>query len=112
MFEWSEEHRAVRDAVRQFVEREIVPRRDELEHGDLPPYDLLRQLYRTFGMDELARAQFARRLDGAPRGGEGGGGGAAFTIGSDTRGAFAPSFVRYARRCSRIAERSQATPQS
>mgnify|MGYP003472715461 CR=1 FL=1 len=31
MFEWSEEHAMVRDAVRQFVENEIRPRRDELE---------------------------------------------------------------------------------
>ncbi|HET7655090.1 MAG TPA: acyl-CoA dehydrogenase family protein, partial [Acidimicrobiales bacterium] len=31
MFEWSEEQLMIRDAVRQFVEKEIAPRRDELE---------------------------------------------------------------------------------
>src|SRR3954452_6228030 len=63
MFEWSEEHKMIRDAVRQFVEAEIVPKRDELEHGDLPPYDLLRKLYTTFGMDQMARDSFKRRID-------------------------------------------------
>ena len=49
MFEWSEELKMVRDAVRTFVDTEIRPHREELEHGDLPPYDLLRKLSRTFG---------------------------------------------------------------
>jgi acyl-CoA dehydrogenase len=63
MFEWSEEHRMIRDAVRQFVEAEIVPKRDELEHGDLPPYDILRKMFATFGMDVMAREQFKRRIE-------------------------------------------------
>src|SRR4051794_20741459 len=63
MFEWSEEHRMIRDAVRQFVDAEIVPKRDELEHGDLPPYDILRKLFATFGMDAMARDQFKRRIE-------------------------------------------------
>jgi len=53
----------IRDAVRQFVEAEIVPKRDELEHGDLPPYDILRKLFATFGMDAMAREQFKRRIE-------------------------------------------------
>jgi len=58
MFEWSEEHAMVRDAVRQFVDNEIRPRRDELEFGDVAPYDVLRKLFQTFGLDALAREQF------------------------------------------------------
>ncbi len=63
MFEWPEELLMVRDAVRQFVESEIRPHREELEFGDLPPYDLLRKLYSTFGMDALARDSFKKRID-------------------------------------------------
>ena len=63
MFEWSEEQLMIRDAVRQFVEAEIAPRRDELEFGDLPPYDLLRKLFSTFGMDAMAREGFKRRIE-------------------------------------------------
>jgi hypothetical protein len=60
----------IRDAVRQFVDNEIRPHREELEHGDLPPYDLLGKLYQTFGMDSMARDSFARRIEAertAPR---------------------------------------------
>src|SRR5581483_11296321 len=63
MFEWSEEQRMIRDAVRQFIEAEIVPKRDELEHGDLPPYDILRKLFATFGMDAMARESFKKRIE-------------------------------------------------
>ena len=62
MFEWSEEHATVRQFIRQFIEKEIVPLKDELEHGDLPPYDVLRKLLATFGMDTAARASFAKRI--------------------------------------------------
>src|SRR3954465_8907407 len=63
MFEWSEELQMMRDAVRQFVDNEVRPHREELEHGDLPPYDLLRKLYTTFGMGQTARGSFRRRID-------------------------------------------------
>jgi acyl-CoA dehydrogenase len=63
MFEWSEEQVMVRDAVRQFVENEIRPHRDELEFGDVPPYDILRKMFRTFGLDALAREQFKKRIE-------------------------------------------------
>ena len=63
MFEWSEEQQMIRDAVRQFVEAEIAPRRDELEHGDLPPYDILRKLFSTFGMDAMARERFKQQIE-------------------------------------------------
>ena len=63
MYEWSEELLMIRDAVRSFVDNEIRPHREELEHGDLPPYDLLRKLFSTFGMDAMARDSFKRRIE-------------------------------------------------
>ena len=63
MFEWSEEQLMIRDAVRQFVEAEIAPKREELEHGDLPPYDVLRKLFSTFGMDAMARERFKSQIE-------------------------------------------------
>ena len=62
MFEWSDEQKMLRDAVRQFIEKEIVPLQDDLEHGDLPPYEVLRKLFKTFGMDIAARDGFAKRI--------------------------------------------------
>ena len=62
MHEWSESQEMIRDAVRRFLEAEVAPKVEELEHGDLPPYDILRKLYATFGMDEMARARFAKQI--------------------------------------------------
>ncbi len=69
MFEWSDQQRQIRDMLRRFVEAEIVPQREAIEFGDTPPYDLLRKFLRTFGADEMAKAQFdadiAREKSGA-----------------------------------------------
>ena len=62
MIEWSETHLAIRDAFRRFVEIEIKPKLEELEHGDTPPYDILRKMVATFGLADLARARFAADL--------------------------------------------------
>ena len=64
MFQWSEEQQMIRTAVRQFVEAEVAPLREELEHGDLPPYGVLRKLFATFGMDAMARESVGGRLEG------------------------------------------------
>ncbi len=70
MFEWSEQHRQIRDMLRRFVQAEIVPHREALEFGDMPPYAILRKLLQTFGVDEMAKAQFQADLEreksGAP----------------------------------------------
>ena len=63
MYEWSEEHLMMRDAMRRFVEAEIVPNLEELEHGDTPPYEVLRKLWSTFGMDAAARDRFKRQME-------------------------------------------------
>lgn len=73
MIEWSETHLSIRDAVRRFVDAEIKPNREALEHGDLPPYGILRKLVATFGLGDMARMRFAADIakekarGGAPR---------------------------------------------
>jgi acyl-CoA dehydrogenase len=62
VIEWSDEQQMVRAAVRDFIEKEVVPHHRELEHGDLPPYDILRKLFATFGMDAMARDRFERQI--------------------------------------------------
>ncbi len=64
MIDWSDEQQMVRTAVRDFIAKEVVPHHRELEHGDLPPYDILRKLFTTFGMDAMARDRFARQMAG------------------------------------------------
>ena len=62
MIEWSESHQLIRETVRRFVEAEIVPNLEALEHGDMPPYDILRKLYATFGIDEMNGARFDKMI--------------------------------------------------
>jgi acyl-CoA dehydrogenase len=63
MIEWSETHLSIRDAVRRFVDAEVKPKLRELEHGDEPPYDVLRKLVATFGIADMARARFEADLE-------------------------------------------------
>jgi alkylation response protein AidB-like acyl-CoA dehydrogenase len=58
MIEWSEQHLMIQDMVRKFVQTEIVPNLEELEHGDKPPYDTMRKLVNTFGLGEAARLRY------------------------------------------------------
>jgi len=62
MIEWNEQHLMLRDAIRSFVEKEIKPNLEELEHGDTPPYDVLRKMMRTFGIDAMAKQRFERQM--------------------------------------------------
>jgi hypothetical protein len=86
MYEWSDEQLAIRDAVRRFVDEEVKPNVEELEHGETPPYDVIRKLYRTFGLDVMARESakkaIERKANGTPppERSEGGGGGAALML--------------------------------
>ena len=49
MLDWTDEQKMLRDALREFALREVVPLVGELEHGDLPPYDTLRKLFAAAG---------------------------------------------------------------
>jgi alkylation response protein AidB-like acyl-CoA dehydrogenase len=93
MIEWNEQHQMIREAMQRFVAEEIVPNVEALEHGDMPPYDIVRKLYSSFGMDEMARSRFektiekARKLEAgeitkeeARKGGGGGGDGAGLQL--------------------------------
>ena len=62
MLEWSDVDVAVRDAVREFVDKEIRPHLDALEEGDMPPYPIIRKLFSTFGIDTMAKESLERRL--------------------------------------------------
>ncbi|HKP41196.1 acyl-CoA dehydrogenase family protein [Mycobacterium sp.] len=62
MLEWSDVDLAVRDAVREFVDKEIRPHIDELESGEMEPYPIIRKLFSTFGIDAMARESLEKRL--------------------------------------------------
>jgi len=62
MIEWSEQHLMIRDLCRRFIDENIKPNHEALEHGDMPPYDIMRKMIRTFGLDEIARSRFDRMI--------------------------------------------------
>ena len=79
MLEWSDVDLAVREAVREFVDKEIRPNVDALESGEMEPYPIIRKLFSTFGIDVMARESLEKRLarmrDGGQRSGKAGSGG-------------------------------------
>ena len=69
MLEWSDVDVAVRDAVREFVDREVRPHVDDLESGDMAPYPVIRKLFSTFGIDAMAKESLEKRLAAMREGG-------------------------------------------
>ena len=60
--QWSDTDEMMRQAIREFVDAKIRPHVDELEHGDMPPYELLRTMFTTFGIDKMASEAVAKML--------------------------------------------------
>jgi len=90
MLEWTDVDLAVRDAVREFVDKEIRPHVDDLESGEMEPYPIIRKLFATFGIAEMARESLDKRLaklrDGGESSGKSSGGGGMFGGGSGGMG--------------------------
>jgi alkylation response protein AidB-like acyl-CoA dehydrogenase len=63
MIEWSETDLAVREAVREFIDKEIRPYVDELETGAMAPYGIIRKLFAAFGMDAMAAEALKKQLE-------------------------------------------------
>jgi alkylation response protein AidB-like acyl-CoA dehydrogenase len=63
MIEWSDTDLMVRDAVRQFIDKEIRPHLDELETGAMSPYPIARKLFSQFGLDVMAAEAVKKMLD-------------------------------------------------
>ncbi|MCU1654314.1 MAG: putative acyl-CoA dehydrogenase, partial [Pseudonocardia sp.] len=63
MIEWSETDVLIRDSVREFVDKEIRPHLDQLESGELPPYDIIRKLFAAFGIDVMAAQATTKMLE-------------------------------------------------
>src|SRR5438067_2514391 len=62
MIEWSDTELMIQDAVRAFVDKEVRPHVDALESGELPPYEIIRKLYSSFGIGAMAEAELRKSL--------------------------------------------------
>jgi hypothetical protein len=63
MIDWSENDLLIRDAMRQFIDKEVRPNIDALESGDMPPYPIIRKLFSQFGIDVMAGQAVKTMLD-------------------------------------------------
>lgn len=59
MFEFTEEHKMVRTMVRRWATEKLEPKVDDLEAGE-PPYELMRDFARTFGIPGMVKSAFER----------------------------------------------------
>jgi alkylation response protein AidB-like acyl-CoA dehydrogenase len=50
MMQWTEQHRAIRDQFRRFMERELAPATAALEAGELLPYPLMKKMVAELGL--------------------------------------------------------------
>ncbi|MDX1886162.1 acyl-CoA dehydrogenase family protein [Mycolicibacterium sp. 120270] len=99
MLEWSDVDIAVRDAVREFVDKEVRPHVDALESGEMEPYPIIRKLFATFGIDAMARDSLEKRLARMRDGGEKSGGGASGGMFGGDSGSAGMGFVVVSELC-------------
>jgi len=62
MIEWNEQQQMIQKMVRDFVAKEVVPNLDDIEYNGVPPYDILRKMIKTFGMDVMATQNFEKQI--------------------------------------------------
>src|SRR5688572_2717722 len=59
MHAFSQEHQMVRGLIRKWTQAKLEPRLDALEAGE-PPYEIMRDFVKTFGIADMVRASFAK----------------------------------------------------
>ncbi|MEP4372285.1 MAG: acyl-CoA dehydrogenase family protein [Alloalcanivorax venustensis] len=62
MIEWNEQQQMIQKMVRDFVAKEVVPNLDDIEYNGVPPYDILRKMIKTFGMDVMATQNYEKQI--------------------------------------------------
>ncbi|MGY0499434.1 acyl-CoA dehydrogenase family protein [Nocardia sp. FBN12] len=62
MFEWSETDVMIRDALREFIDKEVRPNVDSLESGEMSPYPVIRKMFSEFGIDAMAEEMVGKML--------------------------------------------------
>jgi alkylation response protein AidB-like acyl-CoA dehydrogenase len=60
MIDFSDEQKMAQKVVRAWAEKELAPLVPRMEKGEILPYDTMRKLIKTFGIDEMVRARFAK----------------------------------------------------
>jgi hypothetical protein len=59
MHAFSQEHQMVRNLIRKWAVAKLEPKLDALESGE-PPYEVMRDFVKTFGIADMVRSSFAK----------------------------------------------------
>jgi hypothetical protein len=62
MIEWSDMDEAVRESVRDWIDKNVRPNIDAIESGELLPFDLVRDFFAAFGLDAMASEAVEKML--------------------------------------------------
>ncbi len=68
MLDFTDEQKMAQQMLRQWAAKELEPLVTQMERGEVLPYPTMRKLISTFGIDEMARASFAKMAERAARG--------------------------------------------
>ena len=63
MFEWTEQQKMIRGMFRKFFEAEVVPNLRALDEEEILPYPILRKMFETFGIGQVALTQFNKSIE-------------------------------------------------
>jgi alkylation response protein AidB-like acyl-CoA dehydrogenase len=99
MLAWSDVDLAVRDAVRDFVDKEVRPHVDALESGEMEPYPIIRKLFATFGIADMSRDALNKRLTRLREGGSSSGGASGGMFGGGDSASAGMGFVVVSELC-------------
>ncbi len=62
MFELSEPNKMIAQMVRQWCQKNLYPALPKLESGEQLPYDLMRNMAKQFGLDQMAKGALQNRV--------------------------------------------------
>jgi len=63
MISYNEEQLMMKEVFRDFLEKELAPIQDDIEHNGVPPYDFMRKLYSQLGIAEMAASNFRAQIE-------------------------------------------------
>jgi acyl-CoA dehydrogenase len=66
MFDFTDEQKMARRMVRAWAEKELKPLVPAMERNEITPYDTMRKMLKTFGMDEMVRSAFSKLTAESP----------------------------------------------
>ncbi len=83
MFALDEQTRMVQQMVRQWCENQLAPKIPAFETGAEQPFELMKKMAKTFGIDQMAAASIRKRIDKLNAGGEAPAGGMGGSLGGE-----------------------------